>query len=153
MWRRATIRFLMIAEIWEREEVTHILWDTRMWYSDGSLFHKKSQNMGPICYKSIPKHGTVLTKFQKNCKNGSIFWEKSLKFGTSLLPKWPLKGVLKLERHTVCKANLSTPSWNILRKYSLCKPKSIYILPFVVNSHEFSFFTLLVFCLFMTCFW
>ena len=27
--------------------------------SNGSLFHKKSLNMGPIFYKNIPKHGSI----------------------------------------------------------------------------------------------
>ena len=39
--------------------VTHIFRYTGMWCSNGSLFHKKSLNMGPIFYKNIPKHGWV----------------------------------------------------------------------------------------------
>ena len=36
--------------------------------SNGSLFHKKSLNMGPIFYKNIPKHGSVFFFFQKFSK-------------------------------------------------------------------------------------
>ena len=68
---------------------------------NGSLFHKKSLNMGPIFYKNIPKHRSVFTKYPiyfraceylKILKNGPVFQEKSLKWIPYLfLPKWPLK--------------------------------------------------------------
>ena len=80
--------------------------------SNGSLFYKKSLNMGPIFYQKILKRGStfmtepkifgVFAKSQNFWKMGlfSIFQEKSLKMGT--LSKVPLKmvGVLRLERHT-----------------------------------------------------
>ena len=37
-----------------------------MCYSIGSLFHKKSLNMGLIFYKIIPKHGSVFPNIPKN---------------------------------------------------------------------------------------
>ena len=36
-----------------------MLWYTGLCHSNGSLFHKKSVNMGLIFYKNIPKHGSV----------------------------------------------------------------------------------------------
>ena len=66
---------------------THILRQTEMCHSNGSLFYKKSLNMGPILYKSILKHGSnFLTepkfsglKIAKFVKNGPIFQENSFK--------------------------------------------------------------------------
>ena len=53
-----------------RGEGTHIWRHTGMCRSKGSLFHKKSLNMGPIFYKNIPrpKHGFVFPKFP------NFFW-------------------------------------------------------------------------------
>ena len=57
---------------------------TEICCSNGSLFYKKSQNVGPIFYKSIPKHGSIFSKIfgcspehLKILKNGPIFWEKN----------------------------------------------------------------------------
>ena len=46
--------------------------------SNGSLFHKKSLNMGPIFYKNIPKHGWT----PENVKNEPRYQEKAVKMGT-----------------------------------------------------------------------
>ena len=46
-----------------------------MYRSNGSLFHKKSLNTGPIFYKDIPKHESI---FSKIFKNGPVFREKCL---------------------------------------------------------------------------
>ena len=75
---------------------THIFGRTGMCRSNGSLFYKKSLNMGPVFNQKILKHGsTFLTepkfsgfrraktpKIAKFLKNGPIFQEKSLKMGT-----------------------------------------------------------------------
>ena len=67
-----------------------------MFHSNGSLFYKKSLNMGPVFLPKILKHGsTFLTepkfsgfsmaktpKIAKFLKNLHIFQEKSLKMGT-----------------------------------------------------------------------
>ena len=74
--------------------VTHIFGRTGMCRSNGSLFYKKSLNMGPVFYQKFLKHGsTFLTepkflgfrkaktpKIAKFLKNGPIFQEKSLKW-------------------------------------------------------------------------
>ena len=84
---------------------THIFGQTGMCRSNGSLFYKKSLNMGPVFYKKILKHGsTFLTepKFSgfrvaktpyiaKYLKNWPIFLRKILKDGYPFLPKPPLK--------------------------------------------------------------
>ena len=95
---------------------TQIFGRTGMCRSNGSLFHKKSLNMGPVFYQKILKHGsTFLTepkflgfrlaktlKIAKFLKNGPIFQEKSLKMGTFFCQNHPYRwvGVLRLERHT-----------------------------------------------------
>ena len=75
---------------------THIFGRTGMCRSNGSLFYKKSLNMGPVFYQKILKHGsTFLTKpkfsgfrmaktpkIAKFLKNLPVFQEKSLKMGT-----------------------------------------------------------------------
>ena len=75
---------------------THIFGRTGMCRPNGSLFYKKSLNMGPVFYQKILKHGsTFLTepkflgfhmaktlKIAKFLENGPIFQEKSLKMGT-----------------------------------------------------------------------
>ena len=96
---------------------TQIFGRTRMCRSNGSLFYKKSLNMGPIFYQKILKHGsTFLTepkflgfrlaktlkianflkngqaktlKIAKFLKNGPIFQEKSLKMGTFFCQNHP----------------------------------------------------------------
>ena len=69
---------------------THIFGQTGMCRSNGSLFYKKSLNMGPVFYQKILKHGsTFLTlpkflglcmaktpKITKFLKNGPIFKKK-----------------------------------------------------------------------------
>ena len=84
---------------------THIFGQTGMCRSNGSLFYKKSLNMGPIFYQKIRKHGsTFLTWAQifgyshgENPENREIFekWayfsRKMLKNGYPFLPKSPLK--------------------------------------------------------------
>ena len=81
----------------------HIFGRTRMCRSNGSLFYKKSLNMGPILYHKILKHGsTFLTepKFSgfrmvKTPKNHEIFeirpifQEKSLNMGTLFCQNHP----------------------------------------------------------------
>ena len=83
--------------------VTHIFGRTGMCRSNGSLFYKKSLNMGPVFYQKILKHGsTFLTepkfsgfrmaktpKIVKFLKNGPIFQEKSLKMGTLFCQNHP----------------------------------------------------------------
>ena len=44
---------------------SHILRHTGMCGSNGSLFHKKSLNTGPIFNKNILKHESVFSKFPK----------------------------------------------------------------------------------------
>ena len=104
---------------------THIFGRTGMCRSNGSLFYKKSLNMGPVFYQKILKHGsTFLTepKFSgfshsENPENREIFenWtnfsRKILKNGYPFLPKSPLKwvGVLRLERHTPVQLNFWVP--------------------------------------------
>ena len=89
---------------------TQIFGRTGMCRSNGSLFYKKSLNMGPVFYPKILKHGSTfltepkfvgfrlaktlkIAKFLKNgqaktlkitkfLKNEPIFQEKSLKMGT-----------------------------------------------------------------------
>ena len=82
---------------------THIFGQTEMCRSNGSLFYKKSLNMGPVFYQKILKHGsTFLTepkfsgfrmvktpKIVKFLKNGPIFQEKSLKMGTLFCQNHP----------------------------------------------------------------
>ena len=59
-----------------------------MCHSDGSLFHKKTLNMGPIFYKNIPKHSLYFQNFGvfamgiEHPKIGPIFEEKCFKMGT-----------------------------------------------------------------------
>ena len=83
---------------------THIFGQTGMCRSNGSLFYKKSLNMGPVFYQKILKRGsTFLTepkfsgfhmaktpKIAKFLKNGPIF-RKILKNEYPFLPKSPLK--------------------------------------------------------------
>ena len=73
--------------------------------SNGSLFYKKSFNMGPVFYKKICKSGSsfltepkfsrfCMAKTQKNhkiCEKLAYFSRKILNNGYPLLPKWPLK--------------------------------------------------------------
>ena len=82
---------------------THIFDRTGMCSSNGSLFYKKSLNMGPIFYKKILKHGSTFptepkfsgfcmaktSKITKFLKNGHIFQEKSLKMGTLFYQNHP----------------------------------------------------------------
>ena len=82
---------------------THIFDRTGMCRSNGSLFYKKSLNMGPVFYQKILKHGsTFLTepkfsgirvakkpKIAKFLKNWPIFQEKSLKMGTLFCQNHP----------------------------------------------------------------
>ena len=82
---------------------THIFGRTGMCRSNGSLFYKKSLNMGPVFYQKILKHGsTFLTepkfsgfrmaktsKITKFLQNGRIFQEKSLKMGTLFCQNHP----------------------------------------------------------------
>ena len=77
---------------------THILRQTGMCGCNGSLFYKKSLNMGPIFYKKILIHGsTFLTWACENPENCKIcekwvyFSRKILNNGYPFLPKWPLK--------------------------------------------------------------
>ena len=83
---------------------THIFGRMGMCRSNGSLFYKKSLNMGPVFYKKILKHGsTFLTepkfsgssiKHGENCKifeKWAYFSRKILKNGHPFLPKSPLK--------------------------------------------------------------
>ena len=84
---------------------THIFDRTGMCRSNGSLFYKKSLNMGPIFYQKILIHGsTFMTdpkfsgfrmaktpKIVKFLKNGNIFQEKILKNGYPFLPKSHVK--------------------------------------------------------------
>ena len=86
-------------------EGTQIFGRTGMCRSNGSLFYKKSLNMGPVFYQKILKHGsTFLTepKFSGFCKaktpkNREIFEKRAyfsrkiLKNGYPFLPKSPLK--------------------------------------------------------------
>ena len=64
---------------------THIFGRTGMCRSNGSLFHKKSLNMGPVFYQKILKHGsTFLTEpkflgFRKPRKSRN-FWKMGLLF-------------------------------------------------------------------------
>ena len=104
---------------------THILRHAGMCRSNRSLFHKKALNMGPICYKNIPKHGlvfpkspkfwrfTILTPEQpKILKNGPIFQKKSLKMGKLFYQNDPLKmgyGFQGFSSTPSSKPNLSTP--------------------------------------------
>ena len=79
---------------------THILRHTRMCCSNGSLFHKKSLNMG-----------LFFPKFQK-CKKWAYFLRKIHKNGYPFLSKWPLKWVGGFEARAaqpLSKPNLSTP--------------------------------------------
>ena len=83
--------------------VTHVFGRTGMCRSNGSLFYKKSLNMGPVFYQKILKHGlTFLTepkflgfrmaktpKIAKFLKNGPNFQEKSLKMGTLFCQNHP----------------------------------------------------------------
>ena len=82
---------------------THIFGRTVICRSNGSLFYKKSLNMGPVFYQKILKHGsTVLTepkflgfrmtktpKIAKFLKKGPIFQEKSLKMGALFCQNHP----------------------------------------------------------------
>ena len=82
---------------------THIFGRTGMCRSNGSLFYKKSLNMGPVFYQKILKHGsTFLTepkfsgfhmaktpKIVKFLKNGPIFQEKPVKMGTLFCQNHP----------------------------------------------------------------
>ena len=83
---------------------THIFGRTGMCRSNGSLFHKKSLNMGPVFYQKILKHGsTFLTEPKffgfshgENPKNREIFKKlrlffkkKSLKMGTLFCQNHP----------------------------------------------------------------
>ena len=82
---------------------THIFGRMGMCRSNGSLFYKKSLNIGPVFYQKILKHGsTFLTepkfsgfcmaktlKIAKFLKNGPIFQEKSLKMGTLFCQNHP----------------------------------------------------------------
>ena len=84
---------------------TDIFGRTGMCCSNGSLFYKKSLNMGPVFCQKILKHGsTFLTepkfsgfRMSKNPENSEIFekwayfWRKILKNGYPFLPKSPLK--------------------------------------------------------------
>ena len=63
---------------------TYILRHMGMCHSNGSLFHKKSLNMGPIFYKNIPKQVcfSKISDIVKNGhisrkipKNGTFFWQ------------------------------------------------------------------------------
>ena len=88
---------------WEPPGGTHIFGRTGMCRSNGSLFYKKSLNMGPVFYQNILKHGSnFLTepkcsgfrmaktpKIAKFLKNGPIFQEKSLKMGTLFCQNHP----------------------------------------------------------------
>ena len=82
--------------------VTRILRYTGMCRSNGSLFHKKSLNMGSIFDKNIPKHGSVFFFFKSlqnfsdvchyaNTQNFAHDWpkfqEKSLKMSISVCQK------------------------------------------------------------------
>ena len=58
---------------------TQLLRQTGMCRSNGSLFYKKSLNIGPVFYKKSLNMGPKITKF---CENGPIFQEKSLTMGT-----------------------------------------------------------------------
>ena len=82
---------------------TNIFGRTGMCRSNGSLFYKKSWNMGPVFYQKILKHrSTFLTepkffgfrmvktlKIATFLKNGPIFQEKSLKMGTLFCQNHP----------------------------------------------------------------
>ena len=84
---------------------THIFGWMELCRSNGSLFCKKSLNMGPVFYQKILKHGsTFLTRPQifgflhgETPKNRKIsekwayFSRKNLKNGYPFLPKSPLK--------------------------------------------------------------
>ena len=91
---------------------THIFGWTGMCRSNGSLFYKKSLNMGPILNQKLLKHGsTFLTepKLWRKPENRKFFkiWayfsRKILKNEYLFLAKITLKrwvGVLRLKRHT-----------------------------------------------------
>ena len=99
---------------------THIFGRTGMCRPNGSLFYKKSLNMGPVFYqkKSLnmgqffwlsPKlrdfwgfHHAKTPKITEFLKNRPIFEGKSLKMGTLFGQNHPLRWVwvLRLERHT-----------------------------------------------------
>ena len=79
---------------------TLIFGRTGMCRSNGSLFNKKSLNMGPAFYQKILKHGSTfltepklsgfrMAKIAKFLKNGPIFQEKSLKMGTLFCQNHP----------------------------------------------------------------
>ena len=84
---------------------TQIFGRTGMCRSNGSLFYKKSLNMGPVFYQKILKHGSTFLnelkfsgfhmaktpKIAKFLKNGPIFQAKILENGYPFLPKSPLK--------------------------------------------------------------
>ena len=71
----------------------HILRHSGMFHCNGSLFHKKSLNMGPIFYKSIPKYGFLFSskfpKFRtpKNCEKWAYIARKIPKNGYLFLSK------------------------------------------------------------------
>ena len=87
---------------------THIFGRTGMCRSNGSLFYKKSLNMGPVFYQKILKHGQLfwmstkfckfgvfchakIAKFLKNRPKMALFSRKILKNGYPFWPKSPLK--------------------------------------------------------------
>ena len=47
---------------------THMLRHTGMCRPNGSLFHQKSLDMGPICSKKSLEKGPISRKLRKNCK-------------------------------------------------------------------------------------
>ena len=84
---------------------THIFGRTGMCRSNGSLFYKKSLNMGPVFYQKILKHGSTfltepkfssfrMAKTPQNCEifeKWAYFSRKLLKNGYPFVPKSPLK--------------------------------------------------------------
>ena len=87
------IKDKLILQVNDFRGGTYIFGRTGMCRSNGSLFYKKSLNMGPVFYQKILKHGsTFLTepKFLgfRMPKNPKI--AKFLKNGYPFLPKSPL---------------------------------------------------------------
>ena len=86
------------SPIWSTRGGTHIFGRTGMCCSNGSLFYKKSLNMGPVFYQKILKHsdwaqifGLKPRKLRIFSKNWAYFSWKILKNGYPFLPKSPLK--------------------------------------------------------------
>ena len=107
-----------------------------MWDSNGSLFHKKSLNMGPILYQNVPEHGFIFPKFSTffgflHGEHQKIVYisRKIPKTGYQFRPKITLKGGF---------TGAST-----LKRHNLVQTKSEYLYPptefkYMLNGKRYS---------------